>query len=124
MLFRYKVKKSEEYTFHEYVTHYTIIIQMFNSKKSKWKNFSTIDLGKLLQVSTGTEWDNQYLIRCIDVLNASGGIDSALKDHIKTVLKENNEINEQELKAQDAIHTLNKMFAAHKSWTVIEIEEE
>ena len=124
MLFRYKVKKSEEYAFHEFVTHYTIIIQMFNSKKSKWKNFSTIDLGQLLQVSKGTEWDNQYLISCVDVLNASGGIDSALKDHIKTVLKENDEINAQELKAQEAINTLNKMFATNKIWTVIEIEEE
>ena len=124
MLFRYKVRKCEDYTFHEYVTHYTIIIQMFNSKKSKWKNFSTIDLGKLLQVSKGAEWDNQYLISCVDVLNASGGIDSALKDHIKTILKENDELNEQELKAQDAINTLNNMFAANKSWTVLELKEE
>lgn len=123
MLFRYRVKKGEEYTFYEYVTHYNIIIQMFNSKKDKWKNFDTVDLGNLLGFS-GVHWDNGYLLFCVEALEQSGGLDVALKEHIKKLLKEKNELNENEIKLQEAINRLDKMFASNKTWTVIELEEE
>lgn len=123
MLFRYRVKKGEEYTFHEYVTHYNIIIQMFNSKKDKWKNFDTVDLGNLLGFS-GVHWDNGYLLFCVEALEQAGGLDVALKEHIKKLLKEKNELNENEIKLQEAINRLDKMFASNKTWTVIELEEE
>ena len=122
MLFRYKIKKCEDYLLHEYVVHYKITIQAFYSKKSKWKYFDAIDLGKLLLVNNGTAWDNRYLIDCVEALKLTGGIDSLLKDHIKTVMKENYEINMETLKIQEAIANLDKMFASNKAWTVIELE--